>query len=129
MEKLRECPICHVTPDLDYACGDYFVHCTDECKAPMCDHASRKETVDHWNGWVEEYWQKSGWIDCKEQLPAVAGEYLVVKNHDGYDKDSRVAEWGFDLKSKSMQWLEPDFGFILDGISDWQPLPALPTCK
>ena len=66
------------------------------------------------------------WIPCGERLPQVAGEYLVVKNYDGYDKDRRAAEWGFSCDTKAMEWLNPDSGLILDGISHWQQLPDYP---
>lgn len=52
MSKLLSCPICHVVPELLYACGDYFVYCSDGCPAPMCDHPSEDTTVHSWNEFV-----------------------------------------------------------------------------
>lgn len=55
MGELRQCPICHVLPKIMYACGDYFIHCSDGCPAPMCDHSSDNATTCSWNDWVEWY--------------------------------------------------------------------------
>lgn len=56
MDKgLLECPICHVAPKIGYACGDYFMHCTDGCPSPACDHAAETTTACAWNDWVAWY--------------------------------------------------------------------------
>ena len=52
MQELYNCPLCKRVPMMGYACGDYFVHCTDHCAAPMCDHPAREATVSYWNHWV-----------------------------------------------------------------------------
>ena len=53
--KLLPCPFCHAQAKIGYACGDYFVHCSDRCPSPMCDHASESTTVCSWNDWAEWY--------------------------------------------------------------------------
>ena len=119
MEKFRECPICHVIPDLDYACGDHFMHCTDECKAPMCDHASRKGTVDHWNGWVEEYWQRNSWIPTSERLPDTPKDVLAWAQNAGvwigyYNALPEFESWMYGA------------GKFLPKVTHWMPLPEPP---
>jgi hypothetical protein len=52
MDALLCCPICNVKPKMGYACGDYFMNCSDGCPSPMCDHASKEFTVQDWNAWV-----------------------------------------------------------------------------
>lgn len=46
-----ECPICHQTPEIQYACGDWFLYCSDHCLSPMCDHATPAQAISEWNRW------------------------------------------------------------------------------
>lgn len=55
MSELRPCPICGAKAKVGYACGDYFVHCSEGCTSPMCDHPSIQQTIDHWNSWADKW--------------------------------------------------------------------------
>lgn len=54
-DLLGTCPICKSDAVLGYVCGDYFVHCTDDCPAPMCDHANTSTTKLAWQDWSKWY--------------------------------------------------------------------------
>lgn len=50
--QLTDCPICKKSARIGYACGDYFVYCSDGCISPMCDHPALDTTRNHWNSWA-----------------------------------------------------------------------------
>lgn len=52
---LPECPICHTIPKIGYACGEYFIYCTANCKSPMCDHSSMEFSIKDWKKFVKDY--------------------------------------------------------------------------
>lgn len=55
MDKIYSCPICNKVPKIFYACGDFFVYCSDGCLSPMCDHPSKESTIREWNFFVENF--------------------------------------------------------------------------
>ena len=66
--KYKPCPICGEEPQLMYACGDHFMWCSDGCKSPICDHASDEGTINHWNGWCDNYLFMHSLIDEVESF-------------------------------------------------------------
>lgn len=53
MIKLSDCPLCKNKPEIGYAFGEYFVHCSDKCPSPGCFHAGDTITACSWNDWAE----------------------------------------------------------------------------
>lgn len=58
-EMLARCPWCGVSPQLGYACGEYFIHGNDpDC--PYCGtaftemHSDPRMEIDAWNRRVED---------------------------------------------------------------------------
>lgn len=51
-QQLIDCPICKKSARIGYACGDYFVYCSDGCISPMCDHPAVDDTIEEWHCWA-----------------------------------------------------------------------------
>lgn len=82
MKKLSECPICHKSTNIGYACGEYFAYCSSNCPSPACFHPSENTTICSWEDWVEWYCraqqeqsnkQNYSYLDCLIRNPYVEG--------------------------------------------------------
>lgn len=87
VEKLKVCPICHTSPKIGYACGDYFVYCSDGCLSPMCDHASENAATCSWNDWAEWYEKNRCTEPARLETMLKKALELMYSDNKGYNSD------------------------------------------
>jgi hypothetical protein len=75
--EIEVCPLCGSKPEVDYACGDYFIHCSDGCSSPCCDHPNQGTTVLCWNDWAR-------WTRQSKNITAL--RVLLTKNISYFEK-------------------------------------------
>lgn len=53
--NLLPCPICGAEPWLYEDIQDFWVYCTDGCRAPKCEHFDQRHSAYSWNDWAKWY--------------------------------------------------------------------------
>lgn len=86
-KKLEPCPICHAEAKVGYACGDYFMYCSEGCPSLMCDHPSESTTICSWNDWAKWYRNRRAATEANEpltleELEALEDEWVWVVMED-----------------------------------------------
>ena len=134
--RVLRCPICQHDAKVQYACGDYFIHCSGGCQAPMCDHATKGTTIIAWNDWAKWYAVYIGkrtaqelptrWIPVSERLPEDAYGCLLVVEEDNYCHEVCKAILPYFAGYDGTQWNDGDGERIPFEVTHWMALPAPP---
>lgn len=95
-KNLEQCPICHAEAKVGYACGDYFMYCSEGCPSPACDHPSESTTICSWNDWAKWYRNrraapKANEALTLEELREMDGEPVWAGN----EKEPQHFQWFF----------------------------------
>jgi len=110
-ERITKCPICKTEAKLQYACGDYFIYCSDGCISPMCDHAGAAQTMEEWERWVAWFrrWKNRKIMQPAEPLQPLTLEELREMKGEPVWLDyatafgSRYEKWAVQAKNEGRE--------------------------